>query len=69
MSRDVYDLNENELLKTPTELYEEAMEKPLDDWKKMEWGDFLDKYDKYSLKDYLKLEAKLSNGAIEMIGE
>jgi hypothetical protein len=66
---DVYDLTKKESKKSPAELYEEVIKKPVSDFYKMEWTDFLEKYDKYTLKDYLKEEGRLSNGAIEIIGE
>jgi monoamine oxidase len=57
------------LKKSPTELFDEVVKKPVSDFYKMDWTDFLEKYDKFTLKDYLKEEGGLSNGAIEIIGE
>ncbi len=44
------------------------MRRPTQDFQDMEFSDFVAKYDKYSLKDYLKEAGGLSPGAVEIIG-
>ena len=44
-----------------------AMEKPLHDFKNLPWKEFLEVYDKYSLKDYLYFQANISTGSIDFL--
>ncbi|KAL7831735.1 hypothetical protein AOLI_G00292830 [Acnodon oligacanthus] len=64
-----YTLNERERGKSASELFDMALKKIRDDVKKDGCEKTMDKYDSYSVKEYLVKEANLSREALRMIGE
>ncbi|XP_077578998.1 L-amino-acid oxidase-like [Stigmatopora nigra] len=64
-----YTLNESERGKTAAKLFNEAMWKVKQDLKTMGCKATLDKYNTYSVQDYLVNENNLSQGAFRMIGD
>ncbi|KAM9317516.1 L-amino-acid oxidase [Pholidichthys leucotaenia] len=64
-----YSLNDRERGKSATELFTQALWKVRDDLKKFGCSALLDKYDSYTVKEYLVKEGNLSRGALRMIGD
>ncbi|KAF0030305.1 hypothetical protein F2P81_017036 [Scophthalmus maximus] len=64
-----YSLNERERGKTAGQLFSQALWKVRDDLKAFGCSAMLDKYDAYTVKEYLVKEGNLSRGALRMIGD
>ncbi|XP_041796276.1 L-amino-acid oxidase isoform X1 [Chelmon rostratus] len=64
-----YSLNERERGKSAARLFSEALWKVRDDLKKIGCRATLDKYDSYTVKEYLVKEGNLSRGALRMVGD
>uniref|UniRef100_A0A3P9GX04 Amine oxidase n=2 Tax=Oryzias latipes TaxID=8090 RepID=A0A3P9GX04_ORYLA len=64
-----YSLHEGERGKSAAELFSRALWKVRDDLKAMGCSAMLDKYDSYTVKEYLVKEGNLSRGALRMIGD
>uniref|UniRef100_A0A3Q3XGE2 Amine oxidase n=1 Tax=Mola mola TaxID=94237 RepID=A0A3Q3XGE2_MOLML len=64
-----YSLSKIERGKTAAQLYNEALWKVRGDLKAMGCSAMLDKYDSYTVKEYLVKEGNLSRGALRMIGD
>ncbi|KAM9853542.1 L-amino-acid oxidase [Aulostomus maculatus] len=64
-----YTLNEKERGKSAAELFSQALWKVRDDLKTSNCSAVLDKYDSYTVKEYLVKEGNLSRGALRMIGD
>ncbi|XP_062376589.1 L-amino-acid oxidase isoform X2 [Sardina pilchardus] len=64
-----YPLNEAEKGKSASQLFDMALWKMRDDLNAIGCHSVLEKYDSYSVKEYLVKEANLSRGALRMIGD
>ncbi|XP_070761751.1 L-amino-acid oxidase [Enoplosus armatus] len=64
-----YSLNESERGKSAAQLFSQALWKVRDDLKAIGCRAMLDKYDSYTVKEYLVKEGNLSRGALRMIGD
>ncbi|XP_060929601.1 L-amino-acid oxidase [Limanda limanda] len=64
-----YSLSENERGKSAAQIFSEALWKVRDDLKNSGCSAMLAKYDSYTVMDYLVKEAKVSRGAMRMIGD
>ncbi|CAK6972482.1 L-amino-acid oxidase [Scomber scombrus] len=64
-----YTLNNRERGRSAAELFNLALWKVRDDLKKSGCSAMLDKYDSYTVKEYLVKEGNLSRGALRMIGD
>ncbi|KAL7401020.1 hypothetical protein ABVT39_021527 [Epinephelus coioides] len=64
-----YSLNQRERGKSAAQLFSEALWKVRDDVKAIGCSATLDKYDSYTVKEYLVKEGNLSRGALRMIGD
>ncbi|KAM6933257.1 L-amino-acid oxidase [Xenentodon cancila] len=64
-----YSLNERERGRSAAELFSDALRKVRDDLKAIGCSATLDKYDSYTVKEYLVKEGNLSRGALRMIGD
>ncbi|XP_028275811.1 L-amino-acid oxidase-like [Parambassis ranga] len=64
-----YTLFDREKGKTAAQLYSQALWKVRDDLKAIGCSAMLDKYDSYTVKEYLVKEGNLSRGALKMIGD
>ncbi|XP_071375646.1 L-amino-acid oxidase [Centroberyx affinis] len=64
-----YTLTEEERGKTAAQLFSQALWKVRDDLKRSGCSAMLDKYDSYSVKEYLVKEGNLSREALRMIGD
>ncbi|KAK2847495.1 hypothetical protein Q5P01_010494 [Channa striata] len=64
-----YSLNERERGKSAAQLFSQALWKVRDDLKALGCSAMLDKYDSYTVKEYLVKEGNLSRGALRMIGD
>ncbi|XP_024133504.2 L-amino-acid oxidase [Oryzias melastigma] len=64
-----YSLHEGERGKSASELFSQALWKVRDDLKAMGCSAMLNKYDSYTVKEYLVKEGNLSRGALRMIGD
>ncbi|KAM4627269.1 L-amino-acid oxidase [Polymixia lowei] len=64
-----YTLTEEEKGKSAAQLFSQALWKVRDDLKASGCSAMLDKYDSYSVKEYLVKEGNLSRGALRMIGD
>ncbi|KAK7883181.1 hypothetical protein WMY93_029355 [Mugilogobius chulae] len=64
-----YTLLESEKRKSAAQLFSQALGKVRDDLKTMGCKAMINKYDSYTVKEYLVKEAKLSRGAVRMIGD
>ncbi|CAL8344550.1 unnamed protein product [Arctogadus glacialis] len=64
-----YNLSGEERGKSASQLFSQALRKVRDDLKKMGCSAMLDKYDSYSVKEYLVKEGNLSRSALRMIGD
>ncbi|XP_056139922.1 L-amino-acid oxidase [Lampris incognitus] len=64
-----YTLTEEERGKSAAQLFSQALGKVRDELKSMGCGAMLNKYDSYSVKEYLVKEGNLSRGALRMIGD
>ncbi|XP_061538041.1 L-amino-acid oxidase [Phycodurus eques] len=63
-----YTLDEGERGKSAAQLFSETLWKVRDDLQTSGCGAMLDKYDSYTVKEYLVKEGNLSRGALQMIG-
>ncbi|XP_057694143.1 L-amino-acid oxidase [Corythoichthys intestinalis] len=64
-----YTLNEKERGKSAAQLFSETLWKVRDDLETSGCNAMLDKYDSYTVKEYLVKEGNLSRGALRMIGD
>ncbi|XP_026152604.1 L-amino-acid oxidase [Mastacembelus armatus] len=64
-----YSLNERERGKSAAQLFNQALWKVRDDLKTMGCSAMLDKYDTYTVKEYLVKVGNLSRGALRMTGD
>ncbi|XP_053277923.1 L-amino-acid oxidase [Pleuronectes platessa] len=64
-----YSLSESERGKSAAQIFSEALWKVRDDLKSSGCSAMLAKYDSYTVMDYLVKEAKVSRGAMRMIGD
>uniref|UniRef100_A0A3Q4G0W1 Amine oxidase n=1 Tax=Neolamprologus brichardi TaxID=32507 RepID=A0A3Q4G0W1_NEOBR len=64
-----YSLSDRERGKTAAQLFSQALWKVRDDVKAIGCSATLDKYDSYTVKEYLVKEGNLSRGALRMIGD
>ncbi|KAF6720814.1 L-amino-acid oxidase [Oryzias melastigma] len=64
-----YSLHDGERGKSASELFSQALWKVRDDLKAMGCSAMLNKYDSYTVKEYLVKEGNLSRGALRMIGD
>ncbi|XP_061781928.1 L-amino-acid oxidase [Nerophis lumbriciformis] len=64
-----YTLNERERGKSAAQLFSETLDKVRDDLQTSNCTAVLDKYDSYSVIQYLVKEGNLSRGALQMIGD
>ncbi|KAE8295669.1 L-amino-acid oxidase [Larimichthys crocea] len=64
-----YSLNERERGKSAAQLFSEALWKVREDLKTIGCSAMLDKYDSYTVKEYLVKEGNLSRGALRMVGD
>ncbi|XP_067364534.1 L-amino-acid oxidase [Channa argus] len=64
-----YSLNERERGMSAAQLFSQALWKVKDDLKTLGCSAMLDKYDSYTVKEYLVKEGNLSRGALKMIGD
>nr|XP_046244346.1 L-amino-acid oxidase [Scatophagus argus] len=64
-----YSLYEREKGKSAAQLFSQALWKVRDDLKTMGCGATLDKYDSYTVMEYLVKEGNLSRGALRMVGD
>ncbi|XP_035010049.1 L-amino-acid oxidase [Hippoglossus stenolepis] len=64
-----YSLSESERGKSAAQIFSEALWKVRDDLKSFGCSAILAKYDSYTVMDYLVKEAKVSRGAVRMIGD
>ncbi|XP_062241768.1 L-amino-acid oxidase [Platichthys flesus] len=64
-----YSLSESERGKSAAQIFSEALWKVRDDLKNSGCSAMLAKYDSYTVMDYLVKEAKVSRGAMRMIGD
>ncbi|XP_070826809.1 L-amino-acid oxidase [Chaetodon trifascialis] len=64
-----YSLNERERGKSAAQLFSQALWKVRDDLKAIGCRAMLDKYDSYTVKEYLVKEGNLSRGALRMVGD
>ncbi|XP_051254361.1 L-amino-acid oxidase isoform X3 [Dicentrarchus labrax] len=64
-----YSLNERERGKSAAQLFSQALWKVRDDLKAVGCSAMLDKYDSYTVKEYLVKEGNLSRGALRMVGD
>ncbi|XP_038548680.1 L-amino-acid oxidase isoform X1 [Micropterus salmoides] len=64
-----YNLTERERGRSAAELFSQALWKVRDDLKAIGCSATLDKYDSYTVKEYLVKEGNLSRGALRMIGD
>ncbi|XP_044839912.1 L-amino-acid oxidase-like [Mauremys mutica] len=64
-----YTVAPSEKDKSAKELYEGILQKALEQFRSLECGALLDRYDSFSTKEYLIEEGKLSHGAVQMIGD
>ncbi|XP_029373188.1 L-amino-acid oxidase isoform X2 [Echeneis naucrates] len=64
-----YNLNDREKGKSAAQLFSQALWKVRDDLKALGCRTMLDKYDSYTVKEYLVKEGNLSRGALRMIGD
>nr|XP_015807640.2 L-amino-acid oxidase [Nothobranchius furzeri] len=64
-----YSLNDGERGKSAAQLFSETLWKVRDDLKTLGCRAMLDKYDSYTVKEYLVKEGNLSRGALMMIGD
>uniref|UniRef100_H3DA51 Amine oxidase n=1 Tax=Tetraodon nigroviridis TaxID=99883 RepID=H3DA51_TETNG len=64
-----YSLAEGERGRSAAQLFSQALWKVRDDLKVMGCGAMLDKYDSYSVKEYLVKEGNLSRGDLRMVGD
>ncbi|MEQ2239471.1 hypothetical protein ILYODFUR_004777 [Ilyodon furcidens] len=64
-----YSLNDREKGKSAAELFSQTLWKVTDDLKTLGCSAMLNKYDSYTVKEYLVKEANLSRGALRMIGD
>ncbi|CAL8350616.1 unnamed protein product [Lota lota] len=64
-----YNLTGEERGKSASQLFSQALRKVRDDLKMMGCSAMLDKYDSYSVKEYLVKEGNLSRSALRMIGD
>ncbi|XP_013887416.1 L-amino-acid oxidase [Austrofundulus limnaeus] len=64
-----YSLNDRERGKSAAELFSQTLWKVRDDLKRLGCRAMLDKYDSYTVKEYLVKEGNLSRGAQRMIGD
>ncbi|XP_026221772.1 L-amino-acid oxidase [Anabas testudineus] len=64
-----YSLNEEERGKSAAQLFSQTLWKVRDDLKTIGCSAMLDKYDSYTVKEYLVKEGNLSRGALRMIGD
>uniref|UniRef100_A0A2U8QPE6 L-amino acid oxidase n=1 Tax=Micrurus mipartitus TaxID=430902 RepID=OXLA_MICMP len=64
-----YPVNPSEKGKSASQLYQESLEKVIDELKRTNCNHILNKYDTYSTKEYLIKEGNLSPGAVDMIGD
>uniref|UniRef100_A0A3Q3AVN2 Amine oxidase n=2 Tax=Kryptolebias marmoratus TaxID=37003 RepID=A0A3Q3AVN2_KRYMA len=64
-----YSLNDKERGKSAAELFSQTLWKVRDDLKTLGCSAMLDKYDSYTVKEYLVKEGNLSRGAQRMIGD
>uniref|UniRef100_A0A673BZC9 Amine oxidase n=1 Tax=Sphaeramia orbicularis TaxID=375764 RepID=A0A673BZC9_9TELE len=64
-----YTLNERERGKSAAQLFTQSLWKVRDDLKAIGCSAMLDKYDSYTVKEYLVKEGNLSRGALRMIGD
>ncbi|XP_078102997.1 L-amino-acid oxidase isoform X1 [Sander vitreus] len=64
-----YSLHERERGMSAAQLFSQTLWKVKDDLKKMGCSAMLDKYDAYTVKEYLVKEGNLSRGALRMIGD
>ncbi|KAM7413685.1 hypothetical protein PAMA_020865 [Pampus argenteus] len=64
-----YTVSERERGRSAAELFSQALWKVRDDLKRIGCSAMLDKYDSYTVKEYLVKEGNLSRGALRMIGD
>ncbi|XP_066566502.1 L-amino-acid oxidase isoform X2 [Amia ocellicauda] len=66
-----YPVSDSERGKSASQLYNDSLSKIRDDLKKSGYNckKVMEKYDSYSVKDYLVQEGNLSKGALQMIGD
>ncbi|XP_069003360.1 L-amino-acid oxidase [Embiotoca jacksoni] len=64
-----YSLNDRERGKSAAQLFSQALWKVRDDLKAIGCSAMLDKYDSFTVKEYLVKEGNLSRGALRMIGD
>ncbi|XP_055022885.1 L-amino-acid oxidase [Boleophthalmus pectinirostris] len=64
-----YTLGESERGRSAAQLFEQALWKVRDDLKAMGCSATINKYDPYTVKEYLAKEGNLSRGAVRMIGD
>ncbi|XP_033833254.1 L-amino-acid oxidase [Periophthalmus magnuspinnatus] len=64
-----YTLGENERGKSAAQLFQQALWKVRDDLKSMGCAAMINKYNTYTVKEYLVNEGDLSRGAVRMIGD
>ncbi|XP_034556378.1 L-amino-acid oxidase [Notolabrus celidotus] len=64
-----YNLNVGERGKSAAQLFSETLWKVREDLKVMGCSAMLDKYDSYTVKEYLVKEGNLSRGALRMVGD
>ncbi|XP_072310211.1 L-amino-acid oxidase [Eucyclogobius newberryi] len=64
-----YTLADNEKGKSAAQLFDQALLKVRDDLKSMGCSAMINKYDSYTVKEYLVKEGSLSRGAVRMIGD
>ncbi|XP_077578996.1 L-amino-acid oxidase [Stigmatopora nigra] len=64
-----YTLNESERGKSAAQLFSDTLWKVREDLKTIGCDAMLDKYDSYTVKEYLVKEGNLSQGALRMIGD
>ncbi|KAG7479145.1 hypothetical protein JOB18_019147 [Solea senegalensis] len=64
-----YSLNESERGKSAPQLFSQALWKVRDDLRIMGCSAMMNKYDSYTVKEYLVKEGNLSRGAVRMIGD
>ncbi|XP_031734289.1 L-amino-acid oxidase-like [Anarrhichthys ocellatus] len=64
-----YSLNEGERGKSAAQLFSQALWKVQDDLKTIGCSAMIDKYDSYTVKEYLVKVGNLSRGALRMIGD
>nr|P0CC17.2 RecName: Full=L-amino-acid oxidase; Short=BatroxLAAO; Short=LAO; Flags: Precursor [Bothrops atrox] len=64
-----YPVKPSEVGKSAGQLYEESLQKAVEELRRTNCSYMLNKYDTYSTKEYLLKEGNLSPGAVDMIGD